>query len=75
VAGPARTIEAESSAFVPVVAIAGAAPQAVAPTESLAVRRASPAMSAPPQARLSVRLPNGVAIDLECSVQDAPLVK
>ena len=32
-------------------------------------------MSAPPQARLSIRLPNGVVIDLECSVKDAPLVK
>ncbi|MCA8003348.1 IS66-like element accessory protein TnpA [Burkholderia metallica] len=74
-AGPARTIEAEPSAFVPVVATASAAPQAAAPTESLPVRRESPSKSAPPQARLSVRLPNGVAIDLECSVQDAPLVK
>jgi len=71
VAGPVRTIEAEPSAFVPVVAIASAA----APTELLPVRRESTSMSAPPQARLSVRLPNGVAIDLECSVQDAPLVK
>ncbi|QTO48344.1 IS66-like element accessory protein TnpA [Burkholderia latens] len=75
VAGPARTIEAEPSTFVPVVAIASASPPAASPTESLPVRRESPSMSAPPQARLSVRLPNGVAIDLECSVQDAPLVK
>ncbi|MBR8409006.1 MULTISPECIES: IS66-like element accessory protein TnpA [Burkholderia cepacia complex] len=75
VAGPARTIEAEPSAFVPVVAIASAMPQAATPTESLPVRRESPSMSALPQARLSIRLPNGVVIDLECSVQEAPLVK
>jgi len=75
VAGWARAIEAEPSAFVPVVTIASAAPRSTAPTESLPVRRESPSMSAAPQARLSVRLPNGVAIDLECSVQDAPLVK
>ncbi|KVQ65575.1 IS66-like element accessory protein TnpA [Burkholderia territorii] len=74
-AGPARTLEAEPSAFVPVVTIASAAPRAAAPAEPLPVRRESPSMSAAPQARLSVRLPNGVAIDLECSVQDAPLVK
>ncbi|EED98999.1 putative transposase [Burkholderia multivorans CGD1] len=61
--------------FVPVVAIASATPPAAAPAESLPVRRESPSMLAPPQARLSVRLPNGVVIDLECSVQDAPLVK
>ncbi|WP_175817936.1 IS66-like element accessory protein TnpA [Burkholderia diffusa] len=75
VPGPARTIEAEPSAFVPVVAIASSASPAAAPTESLPVRRESTSMSALPQARVSVRLPNGVAIDLECSVQDAPLVK
>ncbi|RQQ43627.1 IS66-like element accessory protein TnpA [Burkholderia stagnalis] len=75
VTGSVRTIEAEPSAFVPVVTFASAAPRSTAPTESLPVRRESPSMSAAPQARLSVRLPNGVAIDLECSVQDAPLVK
>ncbi|KVP32315.1 IS66-like element accessory protein TnpA [Burkholderia ubonensis] len=75
VAGSARTIEVEPSAFVPVVTIASTASQSAAPAEPLPVRRESPSMSAPPQARLSVRLPNGVAIDLECSVQDAPLVK
>ncbi len=71
---PARTTEAEPSAFVPVVTMASAAPKVATPSESVLVRRESPSMSAPPQAGLSVRLPNGVAIDLECSVQDAPLV-
>ncbi|WP_082251983.1 IS66-like element accessory protein TnpA [Burkholderia pseudomallei] len=75
VAGSARTIEAEPSAFVPVVTIASAAPRSTAPMESLPVRRESPSMSAPPQACLWVRLPNGVVINLGCSMQDAPLVK
>jgi len=77
VTGPAQTIEAELSAFVPVVTIASAATQSAQPGESLPVRRESPPapMLAPPQARLSVRLPNWVAIDLEYSVQDTPLVK
>jgi transposase len=77
VAGSPRTIEAESAAFVPVVTIGNATLEAAEPTERLAVRRDSSAAStsAPLQARLSVRLPNGVAIELECSAQDTPLVK
>jgi transposase len=77
VGGAPRTIEAEPSAFVPVVPIGNTARKSAEPTECLPVRRESPAvpMSAPPQARLSVRLPTGVAIDLECSVQDTPLIK
>ncbi|MFA8329258.1 IS66-like element accessory protein TnpA [Burkholderia ubonensis] len=77
VAGPPRTIGAEPSAFVPVVTIRDAVLKPVEPTESLPARRESPPapMSVPPQAHLSVRLPNGVVIDLECSAQDTPLVK
>jgi transposase len=72
-----RTIESEPSAFVPVVTIGGATLKSAETAESLTVSRDSPPAPtpAPSQARLSVRLPNGVAIDLECSVQDAPLVK
>jgi transposase len=77
VTGPPRMIESEPSAFVPVVTIGTTTLKSAEPTESLTIRRDSPPapMSASPQARLSVRLPNGVAIDLECSVQDTPLVK
>lgn len=77
VTGPPRMIESEPSAFVPVVTIGTTTLKSAEPTESLTIRRDSPPapMSASSQARLSVRLPNGVAIDLECSVQDAPLVK
>jgi transposase len=77
VTGPPRMIESEPSAFVPVVTIGTTTLKSAEPSESLTIRRDSPPapMSASPQARLSVRLPNGVAIDLECSVQDTPLVK
>jgi transposase len=77
VTGPPRMIESEPSAFVPVVTIGTTTLKSAEPTESLTVRRDFPPapMSAPPQARLPVRLPNGVAIDLECPVQDTPLVK
>ncbi|AJX30375.1 IS66-like element accessory protein TnpA [Burkholderia oklahomensis] len=77
VAGQPRTMETEPSAFVPVVSIGNAMVKSAQPTESLPTRRDSPPAlkSAPPQARLSVRLPNGVVMDLECSAQDTPLVK
>jgi len=77
VADPQRTSKPEPSTFVPVVTIGNATLEAAEPTATLAVRRDSPSAPtlAPPQARLSVRLPNGVAIDLECSVQDTSLVK
>ncbi len=71
-------IEAEASAFVPVVTIENGMPALIeTPPESLPACRESPPAPAVAQsrARLSVRLPSGIAIDLECSSQDASLVK
>ncbi|KML40179.1 transposase [Burkholderia cepacia] len=73
-----KPIEAEASTFVPVVMIESGTLEAVEATpESLSVCRESP--SAPtvvqPRARLSVRLPSGIVIDLECTSQDTALVK
>ncbi|MBN3776206.1 transposase [Burkholderia sp. Ac-20345] len=69
-----RLMESEASAFVPVVTIDNGMLETV---ETAPVcREVPPALAtASSRARLSVRLPSGITIDLECTSQDASLVK
>ncbi|WP_232455444.1 IS66 family insertion sequence element accessory protein TnpB [Burkholderia ubonensis] len=73
-----KAIEAEATAFVPVVTIESSILKSVEATPELVPvhRRSSPTPTVtPPQAQLSVRLPNGIVIDLECSAHETPSVK
>jgi transposase len=74
----AGAIERAAKAFVPVVELCGVAGAPEPPTPrpiQHPVRRAKPACRAdPPGPRLTVKLPNGVTLQLECREQDVELV-
>ncbi|KGC70083.1 transposase family protein [Burkholderia pseudomallei] len=73
-----KPTEAEASAFVPVVTIENGMLETIetAPESLPMCRETPPAPTvAQPRARLSVRLPSGITVDLECTSQDASLVK
>ncbi|WP_069353802.1 IS66-like element accessory protein TnpA [Burkholderia cenocepacia] len=73
-----KPMEAEASAFVPVVTIGDGKLETVetAPASLPVCREALPSPTVmQSRAQLSVRLPNGITIDLECTSQDASLVK
>ncbi|HJW57938.1 MAG TPA: transposase [Burkholderiaceae bacterium] len=64
-----EAVEPAPSAFIPVVQIESAPPQA--PTRHVV---APPLPQPVPPARLTVRLPNGVTVELACGGHDAALV-
>ncbi|WP_316151030.1 IS66-like element accessory protein TnpA [Cupriavidus sp. BIC8F] len=78
-AGTRDVIESAPAAFVPVVEIHGAGPQAepgrttMPGAVSVPVRALQP--PAPLPSRLVAQLPNGVTVELQCGGQDVALVK
>ncbi|KDP83694.1 hypothetical protein CF70_023710 [Cupriavidus sp. SK-3] len=78
-AGTMDVIESAPAAFVPVVEVHGAGPQAEPGRPTMPGPVPVPVRALPPPAplpsRLVAQLPNGVSIELECSGQDDALVR
>ncbi len=80
-AGTMDVIESASAAFVPVVEVHGAGPQAepgrstMPGPMSVPVRALQAPAPLPLPSRLVAQLPNGVSLELECSGQDDALVR